>query len=272
MEKKDFDASGTPQAGFVRRDSREKTRFVLDNGNNYYPLGHNQPFGTGKPSELVSRLEKMAKAGENWTRIWMTHYDGKSLDWAEKGKGEPGAYNLEAAKKWDEIIDAAEKNGIRLQMVLQHHGQYSTRVDPAWDANPWNKKNGGWIETPDEFFSNMRAIGLTKAKYRYILARWGYSTSIMAWDLFNEVENTDSIAHKHQDEVASWHTGMANFIRQNDPYKHLITTSADLQNTALWPNMAYYQLHSYTFDPAAAASLDARKYDKPVFYGEYGPG
>jgi endo-1,4-beta-mannosidase len=168
-------------------------------------------------------------------------------------------------------MDAAEKSGIRFQLVLQHHGQFSTHSDANWDSNPWNKKNGGWLSTPDEFFTNPRALAQTKAKYRYIIARWGYSTAVMAWELFNEVENTDSYTHKHQDEIAAWHRAMANFIRQQDPYKHLITTSSDLQ-LAMWQDMDFYQPHRYTSDPLSAAVLpDPRKLEKPIFFGEFGP-
>lgn len=270
IEKREFDASGTPEPGFVRRDGRDKLRFAFDNGNSYYPLGHNLAFVAGKPAELTIRLEKMGKAGENWSRIWMSAWDGKNLDWVEGQKNPPGLLNLDVAKRWDQILDAAEKNGVYVQVVLQSHGQFSTSVDPNWDSNPWNKKNGGFLSSPDEFFANPRAIGLTRAKYRYILARWGYSTHVMAWELFNEFEGTDSWAHKHQDEIAAWHNGMAAFLHQQDPYRHLLTTSSDLSVAAILQNMDYYQKHQYAGDPMIAANLDTAKLDRPLFFGEIG--
>lgn len=309
FDRRDFDVSGSPDAGFVRKDTRDKTRFAFDNGNSYFPLGQNVAFtgsvvtpaeappavptvdkakddksapdkakavvekvGEPTPAGIPSVLEKMGRSGMNWSRIWMTAWDGKNLDWPATGKATIGRLDLDAARRWDAIVDAAEKNGVRFQMVLQHHGQYSTRTDANWDSNPWNKKNGGFLSSPDEFFSNSRAAGLTRAKYRYIVARWGYSPSIMAWELFNEIENTDAVAHKHQDEVAAWHNSMAQFLRQQDSYHHLITSSSTADVAALGRELDYIQPHGYVPDPVSTvAEVETKKLDRPVFYGEIGP-
>jgi hypothetical protein len=272
LEKRELDVSGSPSPGFVRRDNRDKTRFEFDNGNTYYPLGENVAWAD-KPEVTAEQFEKMGKVGENWSRLWITHFTGMNPDWTAKGKPGPlGQLDLDTLKKWDSVVQAAEKNGIYFQLVLQHHGQYSSRVNPNWDENPWNKKNGGFLSTPDEFFSNPKAIALTKAKYRYLIARYGYSPNIMAWELFNEVEWTDAVNHKHQDEVAAWHNEMAAFLRQQDPYRHLITSSSMSSVASLGNQLDYYQPHSYAPDPISAiASIDTRKLEKPVFFGEIGP-
>ena len=44
MERRDFDVSGSPSAGFVRRDTKDRSRFAYDNGNSYYPLGQSVAF------------------------------------------------------------------------------------------------------------------------------------------------------------------------------------------------------------------------------------
>jgi hypothetical protein len=145
-------------------------------------------------------------------------------------------------------------------------------VDAAWDGHPWNKKNGGFLNSADEFFTNPRAIALTKNKLRYIIARWGYSPSILAWELFNEVENTDSAYHKHQDEIAAWHDAMAAFIRQQDPYKHLITSSSGADAALVGRELDFYQPHGYPSDALATVTdLDLRKADRPLFFGELRP-
>ncbi len=272
LEKREMEVTGSPSQGFIRRDAKDKTRFAFDNGSSYYPLGHNVAF-VDKPDEISAVFDKMSKAGENWSRVWMSHMSGLNLDWSKDHKSVPGQIDMEAAKRWDTLLDAAEKSGIYLQMVLQHHGQVSTRVDANWDANPWNKKNGGFLSTPDEFFSNPRAMSLTKAKYRYLIARYGYSPHILAWELFNEVEWTDAVFHKHPDEVAAWHNEMAAFLRQQDPNRHLITSSAGIAVASLGKELDFWQPHGYAADPVSAiASLDNRKLDRPVFFGEIGPG
>lgn len=271
LEKREFDVSGSPSPGFVRRDTRDKTRFEFDNGNSYYPLGENVAFAE-KPEETAAQFEKMGKVGENWSRVWITHFFGMNPDWPKVKQTSPGQLDLDTLKKWDAVVDAAEKNGIYFQLVLQHHGQVSTRVNPNWDDNPWNKKNGGFLSTPDEFFSNPRAIALTKAKYRYLVARYGCSPNILSWEIFNEVEWSDAVFHKHTDEVSAWHNEMAAFLRQQDPYRHLITSSSMSSVASLGNQLDYLQPHSYAPDPASAiAAIDTRKVDKPVFFGEIGP-
>lgn len=266
--KREFEVTGDEKPGFVRRDPRSHTRFVLDGGTTFYPIGVNAAWG-----EVIPTVQKVGAAGGNWARVWMCHWGGTNLDWVTGGKIEPGKLDLMVAKRWDEIVSTAEQSGVRLQVVLQHHGQYSTRVNQNWSENPWNKANGGWLSTPDEFFTDSRARELTRRKYRYIVARWGYSPAIMAWELFNEVEWTDACFHKHYAEVAAWHREMAEFLRQQDPNHHLVTSSSDTTMPGIFDAVDYLQPHSYPPDiVTAATALDSRKADRPIFFGEIGAG
>jgi hypothetical protein len=177
---------------------------------------------------------------------------------------------LPAARDWDAIVQTAQLNHVYFQMVLQHHGQYSTTADNNWVINPWNKTNGGWLETPVQFFTDPRAIQLTKNKLRYIIARWGYSPAIMAFELCNEVESTDAFK-SNLASVAAWHQMMARFIREQDRYHHLITTSSRTSEKTIWPATDYYQAHAYPSDLLSAISgLDDQKLDRAYFFGEIG--
>ena len=274
IEKREFDVSGQPRPGFVRIDPKNVMRFIFDDGSPYYPIGYDLAWRQAQPPmpPLVESIARMGKADVNWTRIWMNHWDGKNLDWVEPVTEQPelGKLSLAVAKHWDEIIDAADANNIHFQMTLQHHGQVSTHADANWQQNPWNKANGGWIDDPIKFFSDPKAMALTKAKYRYIIVRWSYSPAIMAFEIFNEVENADAF-EKDFDHVASWHAEMAKFLREQDPYHHLITTSSSLKNPRLWAATDYYQPHNYPPDILSAiASLEAENLKRAYFYGEIG--
>jgi hypothetical protein len=271
MKNQTFSVTGKPDAGFIHVDKASPLEFVYDDGKQYYPVGNDAGWGNGQPGDITDLLQKMGQAGENWSRIWMCAWDNKNLDWGGAADRPLGYLRLDVAKRWDGIVQAADKDGIHFQMVLQHHGQYSTRVNPNWNENPWNKKNGGFLNTPEEFFVNPQAIALTKAKFRYIIARWGYSPSILAWELFNEVQWTDAISNGHKEEVAAWHKTMADFIRSQDPYHHLITTSSEL-SLPIWADVDYLQPHAYVTDPLATfAGIKASELKKPLFYGEMGP-
>ncbi len=281
LEPKQWEVKGEPQAGFVRVDRSDHSRFVFDSGARYYPLGHNQAWHTDKLPDIPELFGKMRGAGENWSRVWMNSWDGKNLDWnRDKTKqGKLGEIDLEAAKRWDAIVDAADKNGVYFQLTLQHHGQYSRDVNPNWDDNPYNVKNGGFLTNPEDFFTDPKARALTKRKLYYLVARYGYSPSIMAWELFNEVQFTDAARNKQWEKIALWHREMALFIKQWDGYHHLITTSsadAIAWDSPLWQTVDYAQIHAYPPDIltglGGATAAQIKKLDKPIFIGEFGGG
>ena len=264
-----FRVVSSGQPGFVRVSRRWPTRFAFDSGKPFFPVGHNvawpSPWQAGY-TDYDSFFASMGRAGENWARVWMCAWGGLNIEWTP---GQLGTYDLKAAQYLDRIISLAEQHGIYVQLVIQHHGQFSTRVNPNWNENPYNSARGGFLQHPGDFFTHPRAKQLFRQRMRYILARWGYSTHIMAWELFNEVQYTD---HHSLDDVFAWHKEMAAYIRANDPYRHLITTSSLASSSPVWESMDYLQSHSYQDEPMAAAEPDPpQRARKPFFVGEWGP-
>jgi hypothetical protein len=245
--------AGPPtDAGFIRVDPSNPRRFITANGKRFFPRGEDVAWDAGNYT-VTNIFWRMGAAHENWSRVWMDHWDGKNLDWPAYGPTlPPGQLNLTVAQKWDGIVAAAEQAGVHFQMTLQHHGQYSTTVDSNWAQNPYNTNNtvgstNGFLTSPVQFFTDATAMALTKRKLRYAAARWGYSTSIMAWELFNEVQFTDAGQTGQWGIIQSWHTNMALFLRSQDPYQHLITTSSDLTQP-IWDQCDYYTHHDYPTD------------------------
>jgi hypothetical protein len=168
------------------------------------------------------------------------------------------------------MVDACERADVALQVVLLHHGAFSTAVNPNWAGHPWNVERGGFLRDPADFFSNGEARRRVKMWLRHAVARFSHSPSIMAWELFNEVEWTDAGLRGRWAEIAAWHADMARYLRSIDPYRHLVTTSATLAHPALWEEMDYLQPHLYAFDVAAALRRAPLPAGKPVFFGEFG--
>jgi Cellulase (glycosyl hydrolase family 5) len=255
------------------------SRFLFGNNTPFTPIGANVPWAsTDRVKFHLRALADFNAQGLNWMRIWMAHWGGLNLDWLPADMGASprrGTLDLRVADDWDKIVSAAEEQGVYLQMVLQHHGQYSTTVNPNWKEHPWNKANrGGFLVAPGDFFTATEALGLTALKYRYIVARWGYSPSILAWELFNEVHWTDPINLDHDDTaVAQWHDTMATYLRQLDRYHHLVTTSTDNLRGPIYAKIDFYQPHLYAANQLAGVrefAVDPRKLDRPIFYGEFG--
>ena len=262
-------------AGFVRRDPRVAQRFVFDDGRTYYPLGMDAAWTGSKTGDYPAIFAQMEAARMNWARVWMTFWDGKALDWSpDRAKNpKPGVLLLDAARRLDTMLDAAARDGVYVQLTLQHHGQYTAKTDPNWKDNPFNAANGGFLKNPADFFTDPEARRLTRDKYRYVVARWSYSTHLMGWELFNEVQNIGE-ASGHFGDVVAWHKEMAACLRGLDVNHHLVTTSVSLPNEPLGQiGLDYLQPHDYPPDIVSTfAALRTAGVPVPLFHGEWGPG
>jgi hypothetical protein len=267
-------------AGYVKVDPANPRRFLTSNGRRFYPVGEDMAWSSPSANAL-NIFPKMGAAHETWSRVWMTHfYDwaglGLNLEWP-KVNNTFGQFSLTVASNWDAIVSAADLAGIHFQMTLQHHGQYASTngsdVNPNWEQNPYNTANGGFLSSATNFFTDATARDYTKRKYHYIIARWGYSPAIMAFELFNEVQYTDAGQSGQWSNIQAWHDEMAMFIKTNDPYHHLVTTSDSL-NEPLWDQTDYYQHHEYPSDLITGLrdcqDISASQTVAPDFAGECG--
>ena len=255
--------------GFVRLKSG-KNFFYIEGKGYTFLIGHNIAwYGEGGTYDYDKYFEALSQNGGNLARIWMAPW-AFAIEWDK-----PQHYDLEEAWKLDYVFKLAEKKGIYLILCLVNHGQFSTYANPEWDKNPYNARRGGPLQRPEEFFTNEEAKKLFKNRLTYIVARWGYSTNLLAWELFNEVDLTDNY---DSTRVAKWHKEMADYIRQIDPYKHLITTSfADPhKDDEVWklPEIDFTTVHIYNlkdfglFLPAIVEDR-LKKYGKPVIIEEF---
>ena len=115
--------AGPPtDAGFIQVDPSNPRRFITSNGKRFFPRGEDVAWDQTDSNILYSVTNifwKMGAAHENWSRVWMDHWDGKNLDWPASGPTLPlGQLNLTVAQKWDGIVAAAEQAGIHFQMTL----------------------------------------------------------------------------------------------------------------------------------------------------------
>ncbi len=275
------------EKGIIRVDNRNSYYLQYDNNEPYIPIGHNVGWWDANGTDIwENTFTEMGSVGENWVRIWMTHFhQGTLLEWRayKQYYGGVGVLSLPIAWKLDRMVESCEQNGISMQLVLQHHGQFSTEVNPNWDDNPYNiihaATDGGFLNDPNEFFTDSEARRITKYKYRYIVARWGYSSAILAWELWNEVQYTDAWRFRSdKSSVVNWHNEMASYIRSTDPFNHPITSSSHgsgFENIWNLPGIDLIQVHYYgsgTIGYFEQTALSLASFNKPVIMGEFGTG
>lgn len=260
-----------PKGGYVRIDPQNPRLFRLDSGVRYTPLGANIGWGSmGKTA--ANFVTKFGEAGANWARAWACHWDGKNPWWPDKKEEVPDGQLSDAAlSQWQEVVEAADATDIRFQFVLFHHGAFSSRVNPNWPDHPWNAKNGGFLKDAADFFTDAEAKRRAKLWLRYAVARYGHSPSILAWELFNEVEWVDARYAERWRDIEAWHQEMADYLREIDPMKRLVTSSSDLRPGM---NKAIDFLQPHTYPPSLTAAISglAQPPAKPIFWGEFGPG
>jgi hypothetical protein len=240
-------ADGPRFHGFVRC-ADDRRHFQFEDGTFFYPIGPclrspsdtRVPYNDGKWSgDEIARINRRgtyqyddyiaaaAKNGVSWARVWMCSWWG-GLEWRRDWPGYQGVgrYNLLNAWRMDHVIELAEQNGMEINLCLTNHGQFAPNVDTEWANNPYSVAYGGPLQAPREFFTRPEAKILHENKLRYVVARYGHSPAIMAWALFSECEFTQEYAEHENNSphVCDWHAQMADYLKEIDPNKHLVTT------------------------------------------------
>ena len=240
----------------------EHSGFITKNNNRYLKKGNTPIFMVGPNIAWYERnsyadipveetgsndykryIRLLAQNSANFMRIWINHPAGISLvgrEWTTGKMHSFDNYNQKDAWQLDQIISDADSNGVNIVLCLLQQNAFvnSYGVNNWDDNNAFNKKTAenkdASIRSPFDIFTNPEAIRQTKNLFRYIIARWGYATNIISWELWNEVEQMKKVWQKSDvsapdsfyRDVINWHRKMAAYVRKTDPYGHLISTSS----------------------------------------------
>jgi hypothetical protein len=132
--------------------------------------------------------------------------------------------NQWSAFQLDRILQAADTHGIAVQLC-SHGDVYWT-----WDATVFDSEyataNGYRTKWTDP-----RHLGYWQRNYRYRIARWGYSTALLAWEVWNEHGLIEVPS-----EVQQFYQLLGRFVTTEDPYRHPFTTSqwSQAYSPAFW--------------------------------------
>jgi hypothetical protein len=146
------------------------------------------------------------------------------------------------SRAFDKVVELAETHGVYLRPVIH-------------EKNEWIHNHIGfdgeftWTGSNNNFYGNRRTETKTRwlqqQWWRYLQARWGYSTSIHSWELLNEGDPTNDRHHILADELGA-------YMRQFAPNHHLVSTSTwhSFPKTAFWtnwnyPNVDFADVHLY---------------------------
>lgn len=278
-----FTVSPSKSKGFLHKN--DLWTFKFDNGELFRGIGENvcweaRSFENQKFT-YDYLLPTLSQNGANFFRTWMCYWN-LPLEWqkvrsTKRYSNTNDYFNPGAITKMDHLVNLSDSLGLYCMLTLDWHGHFME--GGGWKDSPYNKVNGGPAATPTEFFSLPAAKSKYKNKLRYVVARWGYSTNIAALEFFNEVDNAvftqqDSILIPHQ-YVTQWHDDMSRYLKDIDPYKHMVTTSIshrEIQGMNAIPYLDFNQKHIYKHTekiPAIYADY-INGFGKPYVVGEFG--
>ena len=199
------------------------SHFEHANGQRFIPLGINAPWfqygnirGTGHAwgdgtYGIDEMYKSLASNGINYIHLWTCSWNaGRPAPFAKPNigcaNGTGATEQMSQPDSWemDYLVDQAHAHNMYIMPILKHR---SPQV----------------LEYAD------------KIKARYFVARWGYSTNIMAWEFCKERCTDPAISH-------AW----ASYIHAIDPYQHLLTTS--LWNHFPTLNASRLQQYTHIFD------------------------
>lgn len=218
----------------------------------------------------IERMKKLSENGANYVRIW------DYMDCRNHIKAGINKMHIDCCAMWDQVFEQAEKLGIYISFVLMNHGEVSTKVDARWHDSIWHTSKGGYLTDAKEFFTDRKTIDAFKSYVRYIVSRWSYTESIMAYELFNEIDHTDAMISGMIEEVNAWAKEISDYIRFLDPYGHMVTNNAGFP--AVPPvisqgmDFVYYHMYNNAF-PNVLADVQTnawRTFGCPVLIGEAG--
>jgi hypothetical protein len=278
-----FTSIATKSPGFLH--SNTLWTFKFDNGQIFRGIGENVAWESRSFEDpkwtYDYLLPTLSKNGANFFRTWMCYWN-MPLEWQKVGSTKRYTntdqyFNPGAIKRMDELVHLTDSLGLYFMLTLDWHGHLMEKG--GWKNSPYNELNGGPAKTPTDFFAMRKARDKYKNKLRYVVARWGYSTSIAAFEFFNEVDNAvfnsaDSILIPHN-LVTQWHDEMSRYLKDIDPYNHMVTTSISHRDITGMNSLAYIdfnQKHIYKHTEKIPAIYPQyiQNFGKPYVVAEFG--
>lgn len=262
--------------GMIEVDPTNKRFFRFKSGETFIPVGINLGWYTHsarKTYDYEVWMGKMNEVGMNFARIWLAPHSF-ALHWGARYVNFDDRQN--SAARLDRVFEIAKENGVYIMLALINHGQFSSQVNPAWSSNPYNVRNGGILERPDQFFTNATARAAYKNELIYLIGRYGHSDMLMAWELWNEVNWTENFSDIN---VYNWHKEMAKFLKENDYRGRMVTTSYNYEDGLAYTvtDIDFVNPHNYNYTNKNIVSALPQvlnrlfdKYGKPVLQSEIG--
>lgn len=261
--------------GFLRLSETNPLYFEYEDGTPFFAVAVDN--AVSNYFNYVKYYKRFAASGGNYNRLFIMSGD---LDLGEETRQSAGPdrglgkINLDASWKLDKVIELGEELGIYHQMCMTN--QYNFNL--AWKNNVFNRENGGILDSPKEYFTSEESMKYLEKRFRYIVARWGYSTAVFSWNLWNEYSAQPGFDIP---SAVAWHQRMARYLRSIDQFHHVIHTNDGRLNgvdeISALPETELISTNTYGLKNIANVSEIWTKefitrFNKPYMLAEFGIG
>ncbi|MEM0027315.1 MAG: hypothetical protein QXT53_05105 [Ignisphaera sp.] len=259
--------------GFAHFD-KDSGYIRFDNGSSQILIGLDLAWAPKTSTSISfyrSWFERLSSSGVKVVRIGLVPWS-LNLEWNRLH-----SYDLASAARLDEILKFARKYDIYIIFVFMWHDELASK----WSDNPYNVKNGGLLDSPEQFWGNQKAMDVFKDRIRYAVARWGYLPNIIAWELANEADLTTNF-NQARDSFVSWVANLGSYVKSLDPYKRAVTISLADYNSEprVWQLDTIDIITVHRYGPSGLKDIASAfpeiieslrvKYGKPIVITEFG--
>ena len=275
-----FQVIPSNRKGWIGPDPRDPHYLAHHDGTPFFGVGMAVPWLVydSRYYEQPGLFGRLEEHGVNLINWLFTSWDIQLLrDSYER-------YSMADARKFDLLLTDAEIHGVRLVLGIWIHDLL--RDDPHpwngfydWRSNPFNQ-----LTDATGFFSDSISWEYQQKYYRYLIARYGYSSSVAMWHTVAEINGTNAIYDPFamQNDPRGWHNRINRFFQENDPFGHPTTVSGSggFDFNEGWEVTGIPQAHEYPYPPdriventdriAFWADHLYRNYAKPALIGEFG--
>jgi hypothetical protein len=273
-EPQSFETTASKNHGWIGVSQTNKRYLSYADGSSFYGIGVAYPWGI-----IDETLDTIASSGGNLVTYWNGNYDsagsGGGVNQLESLISGIGKYDEDKGHRIDELVTAFESRNLHMSFVIWPHDSLANKIEwpKTWDKNAYST-----LGDAIDFYKNEQMWKYQQKLYRYILARWGYSSAIGIWDIVCEITGTDGWMLGDQNAANEWLTKTNQFIKDNDPYHHPTMGSMAGNFEDFWDH-AYRTLdiadrENYYDTSINAYATDIQKrwaeYEKPLFIGETG--
>lgn len=162
--------------------------FQTETGEPWTPIGQNDAiswtefeslFRRRNPGAVEAHLLWLKAHGVTCLRLMLEYSQVRHRYFEQPiGRFPPNMVRL-----WDDLFALCEKHGIRI--LLTPFDTFWMWLH--WKWHPYNRMNGGCLDTPARILLSREARHAIKARMTFAVTRWGGSGALFAWDLWNEI-------------------------------------------------------------------------------------